>query len=70
MIKYDPTVDVEFVGHIPHYVLRQQTFEETIAELTKTKEEYEAKGYFNFSMWFECGEDSNCIMLRCERKKQ
>jgi len=57
----------EFAGKIYHYIIRTLTMEETFDRLRKTKEEYMEKGFTEFSVWFNCGEDDSYICLHCKK---
>jgi len=63
----DKKIIYEEVGHIYHYTLRRQSFDETIKKLTESKLEYEKKGYFDFSIWFDFDEDGSDIHLSTKR---
>jgi hypothetical protein len=55
-------------GRIYHFELRQQSFDETIKQLTESKTMAEKDGYFDFSLWFSCGyESSSAIYIKAKR---
>lgn len=53
------------IGPIYYYVLREQSFDETVRQLTESKKVAENEGYFDFTLWFSC-EDSS-IHIKAKR---